>query len=503
MSDPNNKQFIVALDQGTTSSRAIVLDRNANVVTIAQREFAQIYPQPSWVEHDPMEIWATQSAVFVEALAQAGITNEQVAAIGITNQRETTIVWDRITGRPIYNAIVWQSRQSTPVCDQLKRDGMEEHIRQTTGLVIDPYFSGTKIKWILDHVEGSRERARRGELLFGTVDSWLIWKMTQGKAHVTDYTNASRTLLYDIHKLDWDPVMLQALDIPREMLPQVRSSSEIYGHAYLGSGQSTGIPIAGIAGDQQAALFGQMCVEPGQAKNTYGTGCFLLMNTGDKAVQSRHGLLTTIACGPRGEVQYALEGAIFNGGSTVQWLRDELKVINDSLDSEYFATKVPDSNGVYLVPAFTGLGAPYWDPRARGALFGLTRGVKVDHIIRAALESIAYQTRDVLDAMQQDAGEQLRSLRVDGGAVANNFLMQFQADLLGTRVERPLMKETTALGAAYLAGLATGFWSSLEELRSKASIERVFEPACDDDRRETLYKGWKKAVSRTRDWAED
>ncbi len=503
MSDPNNKQFIVALDQGTTSSRAIVLDRNANVVTIAQREFAQIYPQPSWVEHDPMEIWATQSAVFVEALAQAGITNDQVAAIGITNQRETTIVWDRITGRPIYNAIVWQSRQSTSVCDQLKRDGLEAHIRQTTGLVIDPYFSGTKIKWILDHVEGSRERARRGELLFGTVDSWLIWKMTQGKAHVTDYTNASRTLLYDIHKLDWDPVMLQALDIPREMLPQVRSSSEIYGHAYLGSGQSTGIPIAGIAGDQQAALFGQMCVEPGQAKNTYGTGCFLLMNTGDKAVQSRHGLLTTIACGPRGEVQYALEGAIFNGGSTVQWLRDELKVINDSLDSEYFATKVPDSNGVYLVPAFTGLGAPYWDPRARGALFGLTRGVKVDHIIRAALESIAYQTRDVLDAMQQDAGEQLRSLRVDGGAVANNFLMQFQADLLGTRVERPRMKETTALGAAYLAGLATGFWSSLEELRSKASIERVFEPACDDDRREALYKGWKKAVSRTRDWAED
>ncbi|EHY76860.1 glycerol kinase, partial [Stutzerimonas stutzeri ATCC 14405 = CCUG 16156] len=335
-----NKQFIVALDQGTTSSRAIVLDRNANVVTIAQREFAQIYPQPSWVEHDPMEIWATQSGVFVEALAQAGITNEQVAAIGITNQRETAIVWDKITGRPIYNAIVWQSRQSTPICDQLKRDGMNDHIRKTTGLVIDPYFSGTKIKWILDHVEGSRERARRGELLFGTVDCWLIWKMTQGKAHVTDYTNASRTMLFDIHKLDWDPVMLEALDIPREMLPEVRSSSEVYGHAYLGSGQSTGIPIAGIAGDQQAALFGQMCVEPGQAKNTYGTGCFLLMNTGTKAVQSEHGLLTTIACGPRGEVNYALEGAIFNGGSTVQWLRDELKVLNESLDSEYFATKV-------------------------------------------------------------------------------------------------------------------------------------------------------------------
>ncbi len=327
--------------------------------------------------------------------------------------------------------------------------------------------------------------------------------MTQGKAHVTDYTNASRTMLFDIHKLDWDPVMLEALDIPREMLPEVRSSSEVYGHAYLGSGQSTGIPIAGIAGDQQAALFGQMCVEPGQAKNTYGTGCFLLMNTGTKAVQSEHGLLTTIACGPRGEVNYALEGAIFNGGSTVQWLRDELKVLNESLDSEYFATKVPDSNGIYLVPAFTGLGAPYWDPRARGALFGLTRGVKVDHLIRAALESIAYQTRDVLDAMQQDAGERLRALRVDGGAVANNFLMQFQADMLGTQVERPQMKETTALGAAYLAGLATGFWSDLDELRSKSSIERVFEPACGSEQREALYRGWQKAVDRTRNWAED
>jgi glycerol kinase len=488
-----NKQYIVALDQGTTSSRAIVLDRNANVVTIAQREFAQIYPQAGWVEHDPMEIWATQSAVFVEALAQASISTEQIAAIGITNQRETAIVWDKLTGRPIYNAIVWQSRQSTAICDQLKRDGMEDHIRKTTGLVIDPYFSGTKIKWILDHVEGSRERARRGELLFGTVDTWLIWKMTQGQAHVTDYTNASRTLLFDIHKREWDATMLEVLDIPREMLPEVKSSSEVYGQAHLGSGQTTGIPIAGIAGDQQAALFGQMCVEPGQAKNTYGTGCFLLMNTGEKAVQSQHGLLTTIACGPRGEVNYALEGAIFNGGSTVQWLRD----------SEYFATKVTDSNGVYLVPAFTGLGAPYWDPYARGALFGLTRGVKVDHIIRATLESIAFQTRDVLDAMQQDAGEALKSLRVDGGATANNFLMQFQSDVLGTRVERPEMKETTALGAAYLAGLATGFWSSLDELRSKSTIERVFEPACDPSKRDTLYKGWKKAVERTRGWALD
>ncbi len=497
------KQYVVALDQGTTSSRAVVLDRNANVVTIAQREFTQHYPQPGWVEHDPMEIWATQSSVFVEALAQAGIAYEQVAAIGITNQRETTIVWDKATGRPIYNAIVWQSRQSAGICDRLAEDGMNDHIRGTTGLVIDPYFSGTKIKWILDHVEGSRERARRGELLFGTVDCWLIWKMTQGKAHVTDYTNASRTLLFDIHACDWDPVMLKALDIPREMLPTVRSSSEIYGTAYFGSGQDTGIPIAGIAGDQQAALFGQMCVSPGQAKNTYGTGCFLLMNTGRTAVQSQHGLLTTIACGPRGEVNYALEGAIFNGGSTVQWLRDELKVINESLDSEYFAGKVADTNGVYLVPAFTGLGAPYWDPYARGALFGLTRGVTVEHLIRATLESIAYQTRDVLDAMQQDAGEPLRALRVDGGAVANNFLMQFQADILGTPVERPAMKETTALGAAYLAGLATGFWESLDELRDRSSIERVFEPACESDRRELLYKGWQKAVSRTRGWALD
>jgi glycerol kinase len=503
MTVENDKQYIVALDQGTTSSRAIVLDRDANVVTIAQREVAQIYPQPSWVEQDPMEIWGTQSGVFVEALAQAGISNEQVAAIGITNQRETTVVWDKLTGRPIYNAIVWQSRQSTSICDQLKRDGMEDHIRKTTGLVIDPYFSGTKIKWILDRIEGARERAEKGELLFGTVDSWLIWKMTRGDVHVTDYTNASRTMLFDINKLDWDPVMLEKLGIPRAMLPQVRSSSEVYGQAYIGSGQSTGIPIAGIAGDQQAALFGQMCVEPGQAKNTYGTGCFLLMNTGDKPVESKHGLLTTVACGPRGEVNYALEGAIFNGGSTVQWLRDELKIINDSLDSEYFATKVEDNNGVYLVPAFTGLGAPYWDPYARGALFGLTRGVKVDHIIRATLESIAYQTRDVLDAMQQDAGKRTTSLRVDGGAVANNFLMQFQADILGTTVERPEMKETTALGAAYLAGLATGFWKSLDELRNKATIERVFEPESNPEQREALYKGWKRAVERTKGWAEE
>jgi len=451
-----------------------------------------------------MEIWATQSATLVEALAQAGIDHRQVAAIGITNQRETTVVWDRQSGRPIHNAIVWQCRRSAAICEELRRDGLEEYVRERTGLVIDPYFSATKIKWILDHVEGSRERARRGELLFGTVDSWLVWKMTQGRVHVTDYTNAARTMLFDIHALDWDTRLLGALDIPREMLPQVRSSSEVYGHAFLtGGGEASGIPIAGIAGDQQAALFGHMCVEAGQGKNTYGTGCFLLMNTGARAVRSAHGLLTTIACGPRGEVAYALEGSIFNAGSTVQWLRDELRLIDDSFDSEYFATKVEDSNGVYLVPAFTGLGAPYWDPYARGALFGLTRGVKADHLIRAALESIAFQTCDVLDAMQRDAGEPLRALRVDGGAVRNNFLMQFQADLLGTPVERPAVKEVTALGAAYLAGLATGFWSGLDELRDKARIERVFEPDCSDEKRRALSAGWQKAVARTRRWTED
>ena len=500
MTDKHNKKYVVALDQGTTSSRAIVFDRDANVVSQAQREFAQFYPQAGWVEHDPMEIWATQSSTLVEALAQASIEHDQVAAIGITNQRETTVVWDRHSGRPIHNAIVWQCRRSAAICAQLKRDGLEDYIRETTGLVTDPYFSGTKLKWILDNVESARERARNGDLLFGTIDTWLIWKLTEGKVHVTDYTNASRTMLFNIHSLDWDARMLEVLDIPRSMLPEVRNSSEVYGNARIGGVGGGELPIAGIAGDQQAALFGQMCVEPGQAKNTYGTGCFLLMHTGDKAVKSTHGLLTTIACGPRGEVGYALEGAVFNGGSTVQWLRDELKVINDSFDSEYFATKVKDSNGVYLVPAFTGLGAPYWDPYARGAVFGLTRGVKADHLIRATLESIAYQTRDVLDAMQRDAGERLRALRVDGGAVANNFLMQFQADILGTRVERPVMRETTALGAAYLAGLACGFWSSLDELKSKAVIERVFEPECDEPRREKLYAGWKKAVERTRGW---
>ncbi|MGL5163938.1 MAG: glycerol kinase GlpK [Plesiomonas shigelloides] len=494
------KKYMVALDQGTTSSRAIVLDHNANVVSVSQREFTQHYPQAGWVEHDPMEIWGTQSAVLVEVLAKAGITSDQVAGIGITNQRETTIVWEKETGKPVYNAIVWQCRRTAPICEDLKAQGLEEYIRHNTGLVVDPYFSGTKVKWILDHVEGARERAKRGELLFGTVDTWLVWKMTQGRVHVTDYTNASRTMLFNIHTLDWDSKMLEVLDIPREMLPQVRPSSEVYGQTNIGGKGGTRIPIAGIAGDQQAALFGQMCVQPGMAKNTYGTGCFLLMNTGKEAVRSRHGLLTTLACGPKGEPSYALEGAVFIGGASIQWLRDELRLLGDSFDSEYFASKVKDSNGVYVVPAFTGLGAPYWDPYARGAIFGLTRGANRDHLIRATLESVAYQTRDVLDAMQADSGTPLKALRVDGGAVQNNFLMQFQSDILGTTVERPVVREVTALGAAYLAGLAIGFWKDLDELQCKAAIDRVFEPGMSEGERARLYKGWQKAVSRAQHW---
>ncbi|MEJ8679399.1 glycerol kinase GlpK [Plesiomonas shigelloides] len=494
------KKYMVALDQGTTSSRAIVLDHNANVVSVSQREFTQHYPQAGWVEHDPMEIWGTQSAVLVEVLAKAGITSDQVAGIGITNQRETTIVWEKETGKPVYNAIVWQCRRTAPICEDLKAQGLEEYIRHNTGLVVDPYFSGTKVKWILDHVEGARERAKRGELLFGTVDTWLVWKMTQGRVHVTDYTNASRTMLFNIHTLDWDSKMLEVLDIPREMLPQVRPSSEVYGQTNIGGKGGTRIPIAGIAGDQQAALFGQMCVQPGMAKNTYGTGCFLLMNTGKEAVRSRHGLLTTLACGPKGEPNYALEGAVFIGGASIQWLRDELRLLGDSFDSEYFASKVKDSNGVYVVPAFTGLGAPYWDPYARGAIFGLTRGANRDHLIRATLESVAYQTRDVLDAMQADSGTPLKALRVDGGAVQNNFLMQFQSDILNTTVERPVVREVTALGAAYLAGLAIGFWKDLDELQCKAAIDRVFEPGMSEGERARLYKGWQKAVSRAQHW---
>jgi glycerol kinase len=496
------KKYIVALDQGTTSSRAVVLDHDANIISVSQREFKQIYPHAGWVEHDPMEIWATQSSTLVEVLAKAGISSDEIATIGITNQRETTVVWDKATGKPIYNAIVWQCRRTASICEQLKKAGLEQYIRENTGLVVDPYFSGTKVKWILDHVEGSRERAKRGELLFGTIDTWLVWNMTQGRAHVTDYTNASRTMLFNINTLSWDDKMLEALDIPREMLPEVRPSSEVYGQTNIGGKGGTRIPISGMAGDQQAALFGQLCVQDGMAKNTYGTGCFLLMNTGKKAVQSKHGLLTTIACGPRGEVNYALEGSVFVAGASIQWLRDELKLFSDAMDSEYFATKVKDSNGVYVVPAFTGLGAPYWDPYARGAILGLTRGVNSNHIIRATLESIAYQTRDVLEAMQADANTRLKALRVDGGAVANNFLMQFQSDILGTTVERPAVLEVTALGAAYLAGLAVGFWNDLDEVKDKATIERKFKPGIETTERNYRYSGWKKAVARAQSWEE-
>ena len=496
------KKYIVALDQGTTSSRAVVMDHDANIISVSQREFEQIYPKPGWVEHDPMEIWATQSSTLVEVLAKADISSDQIAAIGITNQRETTIVWEKETGKPIYNAIVWQCRRTAEICEHLKRDGLEDYIRSNTGLVIDPYFSGTKVKWILDHVEGSRERARRGELLFGTVDTWLIWKMTQGRVHVTDYTNASRTMLFNIHTLDWDDKMLEVLDIPREMLPEVRRSSEVYGQTNIGGKGGTRIPISGIAGDQQAALFGQLCVKEGMAKNTYGTGCFMLMNTGEKAVKSENGLLTTIACGPTGEVNYALEGAVFMAGASIQWLRDEMRFFSESRDAEYYACKVKDTGGVYLVPAFTGLGAPHWDMYARGCLIGLTRGTTREHIIRAAQESIAYQVNDLLTAMKRDTGVALSSLSVDGGASRDSFLMQFQADISNCTIRRPVIRETTALGACYLAGLATGVWSSRDELKELWRCDTLYAPSMEDEKRSRLLNGWDKAVGRSLDWAE-
>ncbi|MCR9607353.1 glycerol kinase GlpK [Vibrio alginolyticus] len=496
------QKYIVALDQGTTSSRAVILDHDANIVSVAQREFTQIYPEAGWVEHDPMEIWATQSSTLVEALAKSGIRSDQLAAIGITNQRETTIVWNKETGKPVYNAIVWQCRRTADICEDLKARGLENYVRDNTGLVLDPYFSGTKVKWILDNVEGAREDAEAGKLLFGTVDTWLVWKMTQGRVHVTDYTNASRTMLFNINDLCWDQKMLDELGIPASMMPEVKRSSEVYGKTNIGGKGGTRIPISGIAGDQQAALYGQMCVEAGQAKNTYGTGCFLLMNTGQEKVTSTHGLLTTLACGPKGEPAYALEGAVFMGGASIQWLRDELKILNGAEDSEYFATKVDTSNGVYVVPAFTGLGAPYWDAYARGTIVGLTRGVNSNHIIRATLEGIAYQTRDVLDAMQADSGIKLANLRVDGGAVANNFLMQFQSDVLNTEVHRPQVTEVTALGAAYLAGLAVGYWDSIDELQNKAVLDRTFEPHDDEEKRNRRYKGWKRAVKCAQTWSE-
>ena len=494
------KQYVIALDQGTTSSRCILFDREQNIVGVAQREFTQIYPKPGWVEQDPMEIWSSQSSVLTEVLAQTGIAPTEVAAIGITNQRETTIVWDKATGRPIYNAIVWQCRRTASLCEELKADGaFSDYIKEHTGLLIDAYFSATKLKWILDHVEGARERAKAGELLFGTVDSWLVWKLTGGKAHVTDYTNASRTMLFDIQNLCWDEEICRRLDIPMEMLPQVCSSSQVYGFANL---QGVEVPIAGIAGDQQAALFGQGCFHPGEAKNTYGTGCFLLMNTGEQLCRSENGLLTTIAIGLNGRVQYALEGSVFVGGAVIQWVRDELRFISESRDAEYYASKVPDTGGVYLVPAFTGLGAPYWDMYARGGLVRVTRGTNRDHIIRAAQESIAYQSWDLVNAMEKDTGIPLSALNADGGASRDKFLMQFQADILNKPVRRPVIRETTALGAALLAGLATGVWSSQEEVKSRMKTDSLYEPAMDEAKRQKLLRGWHKAVGRSLDWAE-
>jgi glycerol kinase len=491
------KKYVLALDQGTTSSRAILFDRNGRIINMSQKEFTQFYPAPGWVEHNPLEIWETQINAAKEAIKDVDVS--EIAAIGITNQRETTILWDKNTGRPVYNAIVWQSRQSSDICDELKKSGMESYIKENTGLVIDAYFSGTKIKWILDNVEGVREKAEKGQVLFGTVDTWLIWNLTGGKIHITDYSNASRTMIYNIRTLKWDEKLLAALNIPSEILPEVRQSSEIYGNTETGifGGE---IPISGIAGDQQAALFGQLCFQEGMAKNTYGTGCFLLMNTGDKLIESKKGLLTTIAWGLNGKVEYALEGSIFVAGAAIQWLRDELKIIHDAADSEYFANKVENTKGVYVVPAFTGLGAPYWDMYARGAILGLTRGAGRNNIIRATLESIAYQTRDVIDAMIEDSGINLTVLKVDGGASANNFLMQFQSDILNVNIERPDITETTALGAAYLAGLATGFWKSKGEVIQNWNMNRKFIPAISEDERNKLYAGWKKAVERAKNW---
>ena len=495
-------KYVLSLDQGTTSSRAILFDKESNIVGVAQKEFTQIFPKAAWVEHNAEEIWATQIGVVAEVLAIANVSMVDVVAIGITNQRETTVVWDKNTGKPVYNAIVWQSRQSIDICNDIKEKGLEKLFHTKTGLVVDAYFSGTKVKWILDNVEGARSKAEKGELLFGTIDTWLIWKLTGGKVHVTDYSNASRTLMYNIRDLKWDDELLEILTVPKSMLPEVKSSSEIYGVTDAQICFGGKVPIAGIAGDQQAALFGQTCFEPGAAKNTYGTGCFMLMNTGEKLVDSSNGLLTTIAWGIDGKVEYALEGSIFIAGAAIQWLRDGLKIIEAAPDSEYFAGKVDDAQGVYMVPAFAGLGAPYWDMDARGAIFGLTRGTTKSHIVRATLDSLCYQTRDVLSAMESDSGITLQVLKVDGGAVANNLLMQFQADILNVCVDRPKITETTALGAAYLAGLAVGFWQNKEELVQAWKLDRRFEPAMKEEVREKYYRGWKKAVERTFKWEE-
>lgn len=494
------KKYVLALDQGTTSSRTILFDHDSNIVAVAQREFTQIFPKPGWVEHNANEIWSTQVGTISEVIAKANIDASEIAAIGITNQRETTVVWDKKTGKPIYNAIVWQSRQTMDICDELKAKGLADVFHKKTGLLIDAYFSGTKVKWILDNVEGAREKAEAGELLFGTMDTWLLWKLTGGKVHVTDYSNASRTLMYNIRELKWDDELLGYLNVPKCMLPEVKPSSEVYGVTIPSVTQGTEIPIAGIAGDQQAALFGQTCFKAGMAKNTYGTGCFMLMNTGSQLYDSKNGLLTTIAWGLDNEVVYALEGSIFVAGSAIQWLRDGLKILDSAPDSEYYANKVKDVEGVYVVPAFVGLGAPYWDMKARGAVFGLTRGTSKNHIIRATLDSLAYQTKDVLDAMQSDSEIKLAALKVDGGAVANNLMMQFQSDLLGVPVDRPKVVETTALGASYLAGLAVGFWKNKEELVKNWQLDRRFEPNMDEEKRNDLYVGWLKAVRRTMNW---
>ena len=498
-----DRKYIMALDQGTTSSRAILFDKEGNVVATSQKEFTQFYPKVGWVEHNPMEIWGSQSGVMREVLETNSIRPEEVCAIGITNQRETTIVWEKSTGKPVYNAIVWQCRRTSEICDELKEKGYEKLIKDKTGLILDAYFSATKIKWILDNIEGAREKAENGELLFGTVDTWLIWNLTRGKVHVTDYTNAARTMLYNIKELKWDDEILEILDIPKSMLPDVKPSSYVYGHTDEGMLSGAQIPIAGCAGDQQAALFGQTCFEEGSAKNTYGTGCFMLMNTGENIVESKHGLLTTIAWGVDGKVEYALEGSIFIGGASIQWLRDELRVLYDAKQSEFYANSVKDTNGVYVVPAFAGLGAPYWDMYARGAIMGLTRGANRAHLVRATLESISYQVKDVLNAMQEDSGLKLKDLRVDGGASSNNFLMQFQSDILDVNIDRPKVVETTALGAAYLAGLAVEFYNNKDEIKKSWIIDREFIPNMSDDKRNLLYKGWKKAVSRSLLWAKE
>lgn len=495
-------KYIMALDAGTTSNRCILFNKKGEICSVAQREFTQYFPQPGWVEHDADEIWASMLGVAVEAMSKIGASAEDIAAIGITNQRETAIVWDRNTGEPIYRAIVWQCRRTSAYCDALKEKGLTDKFREKTGLVIDAYFSGTKVKWILEHVQGARERAEKGELLFGTVETWLIWKLTKGAVHVTDYSNASRTMLFNINTLKWDEEILSELGIPKGMLPEAKPSSCIYGYsdpAFLGGA----IPIAGAAGDQQAALFGQTCFQPGEAKNTYGTGCFLLMNTGEKPVFSDNGLVTTIAWGLNGKVTYALEGSIFVAGAAIQWLRDEMRFIDSSAESEMMATQVQDTNGCYVVPAFTGLGAPHWDQYARGTIVGLTRGVNKYHIIRATLESIAYQVNDILSAMKADSGIELSSLKVDGGASVNNFLMQTQADIIDAPVNRPQCVETTAMGAAYLAGLAVGYWASKEDVLENWAIDQSFEPVIEEEKRRMMIKGWNKAVKYAYGWAKE